>query len=135
MNRVINIGILLLLALFISFRVHVAFSELRSVESIRSGLPFDLPVTFNGIVPCTTCVGIDYTLTLENDRYLENNIYIEDEMGTIQIEGIWDFRSDTLYLYIEEILTYKTFLWEKNEMSLLNSMGSKRGVQLSIKVD
>lgn len=135
MNRFINIGILLLLVLFISFRVNVACNELRSDQPTPETQPFKIPATFSGILPCTTCVGIENTLTLENDRYIENNIYIEDEMEPIQIEGTWEFKSDTLYLYIDEILTYKTFLWEENELIFLNSLGSRSGNNLSAKVD
>lgn len=135
MNRFLNIGILLLLVLFISFRINVACNELRSDRPAQVTTPFKLPVTFGGLVSCTTCSGIDYSLTLESDRFLENNIYIEDEMEPIQIEGTWDFRSDTLYLYIDEILQYKLFLWEENELIVLNSMGSRRESSLSVKTD
>lgn len=135
MNRFINLGILLLLVLFISFRINVACNELKSDQTTDKIPPFEIPITFNGILPCTTCAGINYSLILENDRFIENNIYIEDEMGPINNEGTWDFSSDTLYLYIDEILQFKTFLWEENELIFLNSLGSRRDANLSIKVD
>lgn len=126
MNRFINIGILLLLVLFISFRVNVACNELMSDKPLQEVIPFKTPVIFSGILHCNACVGIDYTLTLESDKYFENNLYIDDDMGLIEIEGTWDFRSDTLFLYVEESQEYKRYLWEGNELILLNSHGSRR---------
>lgn len=133
MNRFINIGILLLLVLFISFRVNVACNELMSNKPLQEITPFKTPVIFSGILHCNACVGIDYTLTLESDKYLENNLYVADDMGLIEIEGTWDFRSDTLFLYIEESLEYKRYLWKGNELILLNGPESIKEGILSIK--
>lgn len=135
MNRFINIGILLLLVLFISFRVNVACNELNSEQLTSEILPFEIPVTFIGTLPCTSCMGIENTLILEEDRYIDNNTYIAGEMEPIRIEGTWKFRSDTLYLYIDEILNYKTFFWDDNELIFLSSLGVRRGSSLAIKVD
>lgn len=135
MNRFINIGILFLLVLFISFRINVACNELRSEKPQEEKLPFEIPITFNGILSCSNCVGIDYILILENDRFHEKNNYMDDGMGAIEVYGRWDFRSDTLNLYAEEFLQYKRFLWEEGELIFLDVNGSERKGHISINVD
>ena len=120
MNRFVNIGILLLLVLFISFRVNVACNELRSEKTQQEIFPFEIPVTFSGILSCSNCVDIVYTLTLENDRFYEKNNYLDDETDPVEMDGRWDFRSDTLYLYNEEIVQYKSFSWEEDKLIFLD---------------
>lgn len=135
MNRFINIGILLLLVLFISFRINVAYNELNRDQPADEIVPFVTPISFYGILPCTTCKGIDYTLILDHEKYIEHNIFLDDEMDPIELEGAWVFRSDTLSLYIDENLLHKSFLWEGSELILLDSLGARRAVNLSVKVD
>ena len=36
------------------------------------------------------------------------------------MDGRWDFRSDTLYLYNEEIVQYKSFSWEEDKLIFLD---------------
>jgi hypothetical protein len=119
MNRVINIGILLLLVMFISFRVNVACNELRSDRPDDSKIQTGLPITFTGLLARNDCPDIQYTLTLENNRYVEKSISIEDESAPLQSEGIWELKSDTLFIYHEDNLTVKRFLWKDGEIILL----------------
>jgi len=125
MNRVINIGILLLLVLFISFRVNVACNELRSDKSGIEAVQAELPVTFTGLLSCDDCPDIQYTLTLDNGKYVETSFSIGGDSAPVQSEGIWELRSDTLYIYNENTSPDKRFLWKEDEIILLDQSNTK----------
>jgi copper homeostasis protein (lipoprotein) len=134
MNRVINIGILLLLVLFISFRVNVACNELRSDKSGSEAVQAELPVTFTGLLPCDDCPDIQYTLTLEEERYVEKSFSIEGESAPLQSEGIWELISDTLYLFKENTYPDKRFLWKDDKIILLDQNNTEAS-SFSIKAE
>ena len=125
MNRVINIGILLLLVLFISFRVNVACNELRSDRSSGETKHIELPVSFSGTIPCNSCPDIQYFLTLESEKYVENSLPIDEETAPLHTEGLWELKSDTLYIYSEYDIPVKRFLWRDYEIILLDQDNSK----------
>ena len=125
MNKIINIGILLLLILFISFRVNVACNELRSDRLGAEAVQAELPVTYTGLLPCDNCPDIQYTLTLDIGKYVEKSFSIEGESAPLQSEGIWELRSDTLYIYNENTSPEKRFLWKDDEIILLDQDNAK----------
>lgn len=126
MNKLINIGILLLLVIFISFRVNVACNELNSDRSNSSGY-HDLPVTFQGILPCESCPEIQYSLTLEEERYIEYSITLQEAITHHHTEGKWKLIADTLYIYDMNDSAVKKFLWRKDEIVLLSQDNSEIG--------
>lgn len=125
MNRVINIGVLLLLVLFISFRVNVACNELRSDKTGNISIQPELPKTFIGFIPCNSCPDIQYTLILESERYVEISDSITGKTAPVHIEGHWKLKSDTLFIFDENTLPRKHFLWKEDEIFLLNQDNTK----------
>lgn len=122
MNKFINIGILLLLVLFISFRINVACNQLDKKPAVeKSNLA--IPSTHETVLPCASCPGIEYSLTLNEDLFLEKNIYIDRAEQPVQIVGVWEVRSDTLILINDKDLIHKRFIIANDSLTLLDNEG------------
>ena len=124
MNKFINIGILLLLVLFISFRINVACNQLDR-DSIEPASDLTIPSEYEGVLPCASCPGIEYTLRLDFSRFQENNIYIDQSDQQIDIDGNWEIRADTLFLISDEELIHKRFLIKNESLTLIDNEGER----------
>jgi len=119
-NKVINITILVLLALFILFRVHTALNQMNKSESASEHQFDDFPVVFTGVTPCADCPGIDYTLVLEENRFTELSHYIDRGENLFRNEGTWTINSDTLKLFLTEEDIHKAFLFGDDSLTMLD---------------
>ena len=90
MNKFINITILVLLAIFISFRINIACNELRkSGEAEQENAELSIPSSFTGILPCADCPGIQYVLTLDENSFTEVSRYKDRSSEPFITEGAW----------------------------------------------
>jgi uncharacterized membrane protein len=121
-NKVINIIILLLLILFISFRLNVACSQMdRESEQRISEEIENLPLTFYGILPCADCPAIDYHIVIEEESFTELSWYRDREPDPFKNTGDWVLRDDTLRIYDGETdQLLKTFLFSDRQLTLLD---------------
>lgn len=122
MNKFINIGILLLLLIFISFRINVACNQLEK-EPADEETGLVIPSTYETVLPCASCPGIEYSLTLDENLFLEKNTYIDRSNVPVQIEGIWEIQSDTLILMNDKELIHKRFMITNGSLTLLDNEG------------
>lgn len=85
--------------------------------------PIDsLPVVFTGMIPCADCPGIDVHLLLEeNNRFRELNWYRDRSPDPFVTEGMWSLRGDTLSLYDSRGERFKTYLYSKDMITMLDS--------------
>lgn len=123
MNKILNISLLLLLVIFISFRVTTACSE---IERAGQNTPFsDLPRTYTGTLPCADCPGNLYHFQIMEDSFIELSWYLDLDSGPAEETGSWDFRGDTLFAYRDQDQNkeepYKVFLYEDDQLTLLDS--------------
>jgi uncharacterized membrane protein len=121
-NKVINITILLLLVLFISFRLSITCSEMDrgSQEHISEEIE-TLPLTFSGVLPCADCPAIDYHLVIEEDGFTELSWYRDRSPDPFKVTGEWVLRNDTLRIYDGETdQLLKTFLFGDQSLTLLD---------------
>jgi uncharacterized membrane protein len=123
MNKLVNIVILVLLALFISFRINVACNQLaeqKKTEEPKADMEIEFPAFYSGVLPCASCPGIQYTLILKEGRYEEISGYIDREPGWFTETGIWTLIDDTLRILDNDHQPIKTFLYLDNALELLN---------------
>ncbi len=121
MNKFINITILVLLAVFISFRINIACNELRkSGETEQENTELSIPSSFTGILPCADCPGIQYVLTLDDNSFTEVSWYKDRSHEPFVTEGSWDQSGDTLRIFENEQDHLKTFLIEGRQLILLD---------------
>lgn len=118
-NKAINITLLILIVLFVSFRITTACEQLNQ-ESVQSEIPEELPVTYTGFLPCADCPGIEYYLLLEEDRFTELSWYRDRSETPFEETGTWNLKSDTLKIFDENDELLKTFLYEKDRLTLLD---------------
>lgn len=117
-NKIINITILVLLAIFILFRVNTALNQMNKGEEEPQIKNF--PVVYSGITPCADCPGIDYTLVLEEERFIEWSHYIDRGENLFRQEGTWTLESDTLKLFRPEGDLHKGYLYDEQNLSMLD---------------
>lgn len=112
MNKFVNIAILVLLGVFISFRINVACNELSKNKS--SGDTFsaliDIPSTYHGTFNCTTCPETHIELSLNHDIYSETRQFSTRDFMPYTGMGKWQISGDTLTTYKDSGLTNLTFL-------------------------
>lgn len=101
MNKFVNIAILVLLAVFISFRINVACNELAKPgeTSPIEAMDLDLPVIFQGTIPCMECPDATVTLHLEGTSYLLQHKTEGTPETTLEERGSWELRADTLFTF------------------------------------
>jgi uncharacterized membrane protein len=120
-NKAINITILVLIVLFISFRLTIACNEMsKSDQELKSDPINELPVTFTGFLPCADCPGIEYYLLVEEDGFTEISWYRDRDTGPFTESGEWFLQNDTLTIYNEDGDLLKTFLYDENRLTLLS---------------
>ncbi|TVR29352.1 MAG: hypothetical protein EA390_09920 [Balneolaceae bacterium] len=120
-NKIINITILVLIVLFVSFRVSTACSELNKTEQVRSSDPIEnLPVAFSGFTPCADCPGIEYYLLIEEDGFKELKWYRDRSPEPIEQRGEWVLQGDTLTIYDEDNEPLNRFLYREDQLIMLS---------------
>ncbi len=121
-NKAINIIILLLLILFISFRLNVACSQMdREGEQHISEEIENLPVVFYGTLPCADCPAIDYHIVIEEESFTELSWYRDRDPDPFKKTGEWVLRDDTLRIFdgeTDELV--KTFHFDDDHLTLLD---------------
>lgn len=122
-NKFINIVILLLLALFISFRLFTACNQMNNEPQAELNDTIDSPpAVFRGMIPCADCPGIDvYLLLEENNRFRELNWFRDRSPEPFVTEGTWTLQGDTLTLFSNEDNRLKTFLYKEESIIMLDS--------------
>lgn len=123
-NKIINITILLLLVLFISFRISMACEQMNrdADDTLTESEQIDnLPVTFSGQLPCADCPAIDYYLLIEEDGFTGLSWYRDRSPDPLEETGRWELRDDTLSIYDEHDGLLKTFLFEDDRLTLLDA--------------
>ncbi|PWN06633.1 copper resistance protein NlpE N-terminal domain-containing protein [Rhodohalobacter mucosus] len=122
-NKLINILLLLLLALFISFRLFTACNQIQEQPQAELSDPIStLPAVFTGTIPCADCPGIEVHLLLkENNRFRELNWYRDRNPEPMITEGAWSLRGDTLALFDDEDKRFKTYLYSEETVTMLDS--------------
>ncbi|MCC5906074.1 MAG: copper resistance protein NlpE N-terminal domain-containing protein [Balneolaceae bacterium] len=124
MNKVVNIAIIILLAIFISFRINVACNELareKQLETPQADTKIELPAFYTGVLPCASCPGIQYWLILKEDHYEEISRYQDRDPTDFSKTGLWTLASDTLRILDDDYQTVKTFLLDDVVLELLDS--------------
>lgn len=120
-NKIINITILALLVLFISFRLTTACGEMDNREQVRESDPIEeLPAVFTGMMPCADCPGIEMHLLIDEDGFTELSWYRDRSPEPFKTEGTWVLNSDTLSLYSSENELLKSYLFDGETVKLLD---------------
>ncbi len=119
-NKVVNITILVLLALFILFRVNTALKQMNSEDQQTSASIEDLPAVFSGVMPCADCPGIESTLVLKENSFEEWSHYLDQSNNLYQVDGTWTLSNDTLKLYRMEGELHKAFIYSREQIKLLD---------------
>ena len=120
-NKAINITILILIVLFISFRLTTACNEMgKSEQELKSDSINELPVTFTGFLPCADCPGIEYYLLVEEGGFTELSWYRDRNARPFSETGEWFLQNDSLSLYNYDGELLKTFLYDENLLTLLS---------------
>lgn len=119
-NKIINLTIVSLLVLFISFRLVTACGEINNKDELpESDSIEELPAVFTGMLPCVDCPGIQTYLLIEKDGFTELNWYLDRSPDPFKTEGLWTLNGDTLSLYNTERELLKTYLYDENSVALL----------------
>jgi uncharacterized membrane protein len=128
-NKVLNILILFLLALFISFRLVTACNQLdRTSESETESDQTDmnLPVIYSGTIPCADCPGIEvYLLLEEKNLFTELNWYRDRSPEPFVEEGTWELKGDSLSLFNSDRSLLRTYLYDGDTITMLDSAGQQ----------
>ena len=119
-NKFINITILVLLTVFILFRINTALNQMNSDDEQVSQSIEDLPAVFSGVLPCADCPGIETVIVLNETGFEELSHYQERESNLYQAEGTWSLSGDTLKLYRSEDELYKAFIFSREQIKQLD---------------
>lgn len=119
-NKAVNITILVLLTLFILFRVNTALNQMNSEDQQVSQSIEDLPAVYSGVMPCADCPGIESTVVLNEDSFEELNHYQDRGDNLYRVEGTWTLTGDTLKLYRIESEIHKAFMFSRDQIKLLD---------------
>ena len=119
-NKFINITILVLLTVFILFRINTALNQMNSDDEQVSQSIEDLPAVFSGVMPCADCPGIETVIVLNETGFEELSHYQERESNLYQAEGTWSLSGDTLKLYRSEDELYKAFIFSREQIKQLD---------------
>ena len=119
-NKVINITILVLLTVFILFRINTALKQMSSDDKQVSQSIENLPAVFTGVLPCADCPGIESTLVLNENSFEEFSHYRNRGNNLYQVDGTWTLTGDTLKLYRVEGELHKAFLYSRDQIKLLD---------------
>jgi len=123
-NKLLNILILLLLALFMSFRLFTACNQMEAdmePQSEQSDPIDSLPSGYTGLIPCADCPGIEvYLLLEENNRFTELNWYRDRNPEPFVTDGTWHLRADTLTIYNSDLERLKTYLYGGDMITMLD---------------
>ncbi len=119
-KKAVNITILLLLAVFILFRVNTALKQMNRSEQGESQKIENTPAVFSGVMPCADCSGIEYTLVLEDQRFIEWSHYRDRDQNLFDIRGSWRLSGDTLKLLRDGDDLHKAFLFSQNQIDMLD---------------
>lgn len=117
-NKGVNIVLLLLLVIFISFRISTACSELEKMNLSEPPIA-ELPKTYTGTLPCADCPGIWYYFQIGEDSFIELMQYRDRSLDFSETIGTWELWGDTLFAYRDDEL-YQAFLYEEDELLLLD---------------
>lgn len=109
---------MLILAVFILFRINIALNQIKS--EVQSPQLENLPAVFTGVMPCTDCPGIEYTLVLDENRFTEWSYYQERDDELYEVRGHWSLGNDTLKLYRDESEIHKTYLFSRDQIDMLD---------------
>jgi len=123
MNKFANIAILILLAVFISFRINVACNELSRDSSTTGTLSssIELPASFYGTLTCNTCPETYIELHLDRDIYSETRQYSTRDFMPYAGMGNWNLSGDTLTTYKDSGLANLTFLVKADSLYWLQN--------------
>jgi uncharacterized membrane protein len=125
-NKVVNITILILIVLFVSFRLTTACNQMdQELKRAESESIEELPVTFSGFIPCADCPGIEYYLLIEEDRFTEIRFYKDRDPESFTKSGEWFLQNDTLTIFDENNEALSTFLFSENQLTLLDQEQQK----------
>lgn len=95
------------------------YSEIGQIE-------IDLPALYTGILPCADCPGVDYSLILEEGRFVEISQYMERSTKRFEETGIWTLNGDTLIISQNDSSNFrKQFLFDEKKLILLHSQGQQ----------
>ncbi|MFO7798613.1 copper resistance protein NlpE N-terminal domain-containing protein [Rhodohalobacter sp.] len=119
-NKVVNITILVLLVVFILFRVNTALKQMNSKEEQISQSIENLPAVFSGILPCADCPGIESIVVLNEESFEELSHYQDRGNNLYQVDGTWTLTGDTLKLYRVEDELHKAFVYSREQIKLLD---------------
>lgn len=120
-NKVINITLLLLIILFVSFRISTACSQINQEnETAESENIEELPISFSGMTPCADCPGIEYYLHIEEDHFTELRFYRDRNPEPFVTTGSWFLQNDTLTIYNENEEVLNTFLFSEDRLTMLD---------------
>ena len=119
-NKFINITILVLLTVFILFRINTALNQMNSDDEQVSQSIEDLPAVFSGVLPCADCPGIETVIVLNKTGFEELSHYQERDSNLFQEEGTWSLSGDTLKLYRSEDELYKAFIFSREQIKQLD---------------
>ena len=119
-NKFINITILVLLTVFILFRINTALNQMNSDDEQVSQSIEDLPAVFSGVLPCADCPGIETVIVLNETGFEELSHYQERGNNLFQEEGTWSLSGDTLKLYRSEDELYKAFIFSREQIKQLD---------------
>ena len=127
-NKFINIGILLLLGIFISFRINVACNQLDKKPDNPTSSFLNIPSNYEAVLPCASCPGIEYRLTLTENRFMESNVYIDSSDQSVEIDGTWEIQSNNLVLLKDDERVHKRFMIDNLSLILLDNEGDRIAV-------
>lgn len=119
-NKVVNITILVLLTVFILFRVNTALKQMNSEDEQKSQTIEDLPAVFTGVLPCADCPGIESIIVLNEDSFEELSHYQDRGNNLYRVDGTWTLTSDTLKLFRIEDELHKAFVYSRDQIKLLD---------------
>lgn len=118
-NKVINITLLVLIVLFVSFRITSACNQME--KNKESGVStIEPPASYFGVIPCADCPGIEYRIYLEEDQFMVFRIYQDRSQEPFLEKGTWSVSSDSLSLTSADGETTSTFLYEDDRLVVLD---------------
>lgn len=114
-----NIAILILLAVFISFRINVACKELtkNSANSlIKEGSEINIPALYRGELSYQNCSKTTIEIELEDGVYREIRRHHSQQDSSYSASGKWKASGDTLFTFKNDGSLNLVFLKKDNRL-------------------
>ncbi|MBK8552392.1 MAG: copper resistance protein NlpE N-terminal domain-containing protein [Ignavibacteria bacterium] len=95
-------------------------------EEVNNGAVVQISGSYNGIIPCADCEGINYELELKEDfTYRERMIYLGKQVRPFTLTGKWKLEGINKVILYKQSDEMSQFEFSKGDLIMLDGSGER----------